>query len=91
MYSASDIWALGCTILEMLTGRQPFHEVFDGLDPFQIYVKIGKMKDIPPLPKNISEYLRDLLLRCFKMFDIFLFKILTLIGIQKKELLLKSF
>ena len=58
--SACDIWSLGCTILEMLTGKPPYSD-FEG---------IGAMYRMtidahPPLPDNLSPDLKAFLLRCF--------------------------
>lgn len=59
----SDIWSLGCTIVEMLTGKPPYA----GMPSFTALYRIVE-DDEPPIPKNIvlSEDGRDFLLACFK-------------------------
>lgn len=59
--TASDIWALGCTILEMITGNPPYHR------QNSMSVMFSIVEDLhPPLPDGISPALKDLLLSCFK-------------------------
>lgn len=58
----SDIWSLGCTIIEMLTGKPPWSD----LDPEQAMNKI-KSKEIPQFPDNISSHLTDFLCTCFEI------------------------
>jgi serine/threonine protein kinase len=59
----ADVWSLGCTVLEMVTGKPPWGK----LDNFyQAMIKIGKSNDIPEIPCNVSENLKDFLLVCFK-------------------------
>ncbi|CAD6953713.1 unnamed protein product [Tilletia controversa] len=59
--TASDIWSLGCTIVEMMTGKPPYHDL-NGLQAMYRIAEDG----CPPLPPNISELLRDFLLQCFQ-------------------------
>ncbi len=59
----ADVWSLGCTVLEMATGKPPWGK----LDNFyQAMIKIGKSNDIPEIPNKISKNLRDFLLMCFR-------------------------
>ena len=45
----SDIWSLGCTIIEMISGNPPYFE----LDPMCALFAVVK-DDIPPIPTDIS-------------------------------------
>ncbi|KAI9240038.1 MAG: kinase-like domain-containing protein, partial [Podila humilis] len=58
---ASDIWSLGCTIIEMLTGRPPYAELLAMTTLFRIVED-----ERPPLPTNISVDLLDFLCQCFQ-------------------------
>ncbi|KAF1799034.1 kinase-like domain-containing protein [Mucor lusitanicus] len=59
----SDIWSLGCTIVEMLTGKPPYA----GIPSFAALYRIVE-DDEPPIPKNIalSDEAREVLLACFR-------------------------
>lgn len=59
----SDIWSLGCTIVEMLTGKPPYA----GIPSFAALYRIVE-DDEPPIPQNIalSDEAREFLLACFK-------------------------
>ena len=57
---ASDIWSLGCVVIELLTGRPPY---FD-LQPLSAMYNIVQDPH-PPLPAGVSEELEDFLLQCF--------------------------
>ncbi|KAL6576528.1 hypothetical protein OROHE_000309 [Orobanche hederae] len=58
--ASSDVWAVGCTVLEMLTG-QP---AWDGRNADEIIRKIGAVNELPKIPNEISAEARDFLKGC---------------------------
>eukprot|EP01113_Clastostelium_recurvatum_P010861 TRINITY_DN1545_c0_g2_i1.p1 TRINITY_DN1545_c0_g2~~TRINITY_DN1545_c0_g2_i1.p1 ORF type:complete len:736 (+),score=171.38 TRINITY_DN1545_c0_g2_i1:127-2334(+) len=58
--TACDIWSLGCTLIELVTGSPPYWEI--GAMP-AMFAMVNDAH--PPLPKDISPELRDFLLACF--------------------------
>ncbi|GMH46908.1 hypothetical protein TrVE_jg11879 [Triparma verrucosa] len=59
--ASCDIWSLGCTIIELLTGKPPYME----LEPMAALFRIVQ-DDHPPMPAGVSDSLKDFLLLCFK-------------------------
>jgi serine/threonine protein kinase len=59
----ADIWSLGCIILEMYTSEAPWGNIANMLDAI---CKIGKSGEIPKIPADASNDLKDFLLNCFK-------------------------
>ncbi|CAN3475091.1 hypothetical protein DICA1_B01772 [Diutina catenulata] len=59
--TASDIWALGATIIELFTTHPPYHD----RNPMATLHAIST-DEHPPLPKGISSLARDFLLECFQ-------------------------
>ncbi|GJM85254.1 hypothetical protein PR202_ga01689 [Eleusine coracana subsp. coracana] len=57
-----DIWSLGCTIIEMGTGRHPWHQYADVAAMF----KIAYSKDVPEIPECFSKEGKDFLSLCLK-------------------------
>ena len=57
---AVDIWSLGCTIIEMFTGKPPWSEYEGAAAMFKV------MKDTPPIPESLSPEGKDFLRLCFK-------------------------
>jgi serine/threonine protein kinase len=58
---ACDIWSVGCTVLELLTGKPPYFDLQQMPAMFRIV-----QDDHPPFPDNISPALEDFLLQCFQ-------------------------
>lgn len=58
--TASDIWSVGCTVLELLTGVPPHFELTQMSAMYHIV-----NDDHPPLPDGLSDELRTFLMRCF--------------------------
>lgn len=60
----ADIWSLGCTVVEMLTGKHPWP---DYNDQFPVMLAIAKTETGPPRPYGISALASDFLDHCFKV------------------------
>ncbi|KAJ1915825.1 Protein kinase of the Mitotic Exit Network [Mycoemilia scoparia] len=58
--AASDIWSLGCTIIQLITGKAPYQEISAMAALFRIV-----QDEHPPLPSSISPMLRHFLKQCF--------------------------
>ncbi|KAJ0239060.1 Mitogen-activated protein kinase kinase kinase 5 [Hirschfeldia incana] len=57
---AVDIWSLGCTIIEMLTGKPPWSEFEGAAAMFKV------MRDSPPVPESMSPEGKEFLRLCFQ-------------------------
>lgn len=58
----SDIWSLGCTVIELLTGRPPYADIANGMSVMFRIVE----DDMPPFPAEASDLLRHFLTQCFR-------------------------
>ncbi|KAK1371897.1 MEKK [Heracleum sosnowskyi] len=58
---AADIWSLGCTVLEMITGQSPYFQY----EFMQALYKIGQSTP-PNVPDSISKDARDFILQCLQ-------------------------
>ncbi|PWN27010.1 hypothetical protein BDZ90DRAFT_232587 [Jaminaea rosea] len=59
--TASDIWSVGCVVVELLEGQPPYHF----LAPMPALFRIVQ-DDCPPLPDGLSTVVKDFLLKCFQ-------------------------
>ncbi|XP_052184548.1 mitogen-activated protein kinase kinase kinase 18-like [Diospyros lotus] len=57
----SDVWALGCTVIEMVTGRTAWED--HGADTLR---RVGYSNEMPELPARLSEQGRDFLDKCLR-------------------------
>lgn len=60
----SDIWSLGCTVIEMATGQPPWAEY---KNPMSVLYYIGNLNSMPPIPENLSAELKDFLKCCMRI------------------------
>ena len=58
---ASDIWSLASTIIELITGKPPYGELYPMSAMFRIVED-----DHPPIPQRCSPLLSDFLIACFQ-------------------------
>lgn len=59
--TASDIWSVGCVVIELLDGQPPYHQ----LKPMQALFRIVQ-DDCPPIPDGASPIVKDFLMHCFQ-------------------------
>ncbi|XP_018493187.1 MAP3K epsilon protein kinase 1 isoform X2 [Raphanus sativus] len=59
--AASDIWSVGCTVIELLTCVPPYYD----LQPMPALFRIVQ-DDSPPIPDSLSPDITDFLRQCFK-------------------------
>nr|XP_043639630.1 mitogen-activated protein kinase kinase kinase 18-like [Erigeron canadensis] len=60
----ADVWAVGCVVIEMATGFNPWPEMND---PVSGLYKIGFSGEIPEFPQGLSPEGQDFLKKCLKV------------------------
>ncbi|NP_001312547.1 mitogen-activated protein kinase kinase kinase NPK1 [Nicotiana tabacum] len=60
---SADIWSVGCTIIEMATGKPPWSQQYQEVAAL---FHIGTTKSHPPIPEHLSAESKDFLLKCLQ-------------------------
>nr|XP_043617810.1 mitogen-activated protein kinase kinase kinase 20-like [Erigeron canadensis] len=60
----SDIWAFGCIVLEMLTGKPPWDSKLD-TNGDEVLACIGESNEVPDIPSTVSKEAKSFLKGCF--------------------------
>jgi serine/threonine protein kinase len=59
--TSSDIWSVGCVVIELIEGVPPYYN----LDPMPALFRIVQ-DEHPPLPESASPVVKDFLMQCFQ-------------------------
>ncbi|BBN16920.1 mitogen-activated protein kinase kinase kinase ANP1 [Marchantia polymorpha subsp. ruderalis] len=59
----ADIWSVGCTVIEMATGKPPWSQQFQEVAAL---FHIGTTKSHPPIPEHLSANGKNFLLKCLQ-------------------------
>ena len=62
---AADIWSAGCVVVEMSTGKPPWHEVGQKAGLMPLLMKIAESDEPPEAADDFPDDGKDLLGRCF--------------------------
>ena len=59
----SDIWSVGCTVLEMYQGFPPYS---DKKEAFGVFNSICKKNELPKIPEDMTENMKDFVRNCLQ-------------------------
>ncbi|EOA15177.1 hypothetical protein CARUB_v10028563mg [Capsella rubella] len=62
--SEGDVWALGCAVVEMFSGKTAW-SFKEGSNFMSLLIRIGVGEELPMIPEKLSEQGRDFLSKCF--------------------------
>ncbi|GMI65346.1 MAP KINASE KINASE KINASE 1, NPK1-related protein kinase 1 [Hibiscus trionum] len=60
---SADIWSVGCTVIEMATGKPPWSQQYQEVAAL---FHVGTTKSHPPIPEHLSSEAKDFLLKCLQ-------------------------
>ncbi|OIW17500.1 hypothetical protein TanjilG_22612 [Lupinus angustifolius] len=61
---SADIWSVGCTVIEMVTGKPPWSQQYQ--QEVAALFHIGTTKAHPPIPDHLSAGAKDFLIKCLE-------------------------
>ncbi|KAE9593682.1 hypothetical protein Lal_00036500 [Lupinus albus] len=61
---SADIWSVGCTVIEMATGKPPWSQQYQ--QEVAALFHIGTTKAHPPIPDHLSVGAKDFLIKCLE-------------------------
>ncbi|KAG7535717.1 Protein kinase domain [Arabidopsis thaliana x Arabidopsis arenosa] len=62
--SEGDVWALGCAVVEMFSGKTAW-SLKEGSNFMSLLIRIGVGVELPMIPEELSEQGKDFLSKCF--------------------------
>ncbi|KAL0876277.1 hypothetical protein Bca101_025982 [Brassica carinata] len=62
--TAADVWALGCAVVEMFSGKTAW-SVKEGSNFMSLLIRIGVGDELPKVPEELSGEGKDFLSKCF--------------------------
>ncbi|OIW09709.1 hypothetical protein TanjilG_21235 [Lupinus angustifolius] len=62
--SPADIWALGCAVVEMVTGK-PAWNIKNLSNIWSLFARIAVGEELPEIPHDLSQEGKDFLTKCF--------------------------
>ncbi|KAJ1268460.1 hypothetical protein BS78_07G137100 [Paspalum vaginatum] len=60
---SADIWSVGCTVIEMATGKPPWSLEYQEVS---LLYYVGTTKSHPPIPEHLSPEAKDFVLKCLQ-------------------------
>lgn len=66
--TASDVWALGITMIELASGREVWPQ-FGKCDAFQLLLRIGRLQPpnhMPTIPQHLSDAAKEIIVSCLQ-------------------------
>jgi len=72
---SADIWSVGCTVIEMATGKPPWSQQYQEV---ALLFHVGTTKSHPPIPEHLSLEAKDFLLKCLQKYAYYCITVIPL-------------
>jgi serine/threonine protein kinase len=63
---ASDVWSLGCTVVELLGGKRPWSELSSALEVGELFLRVGFGGKRPELSAHMLDPCHDFVDMCLR-------------------------